>query len=137
MVRPERFELEPFCGRERRQPSRSPQAKSRTRSLGEGSKMVRPERFELPAWCFGGNRSIQLSYGRTSVASIGYHFRPSNQNQKPKSKIHRKGRRGRKGKTQKFRNFLCFLRFLCVSRFWVLMFYFKVLSRSAAAPRSA
>ncbi len=27
--------------------------------------MVRPERFELPACCFGGNRSIQLSYGRT------------------------------------------------------------------------
>ena len=26
--------------------------------------MVRPERFELPACCFGGNRSIQLSYGR-------------------------------------------------------------------------
>jgi hypothetical protein len=29
--------------------------------------MVRPERFELPACCFGGNRSIQLSYGRTDV----------------------------------------------------------------------
>jgi hypothetical protein len=27
--------------------------------------MVRPERFELPACCFGGNRSLQLSYGRT------------------------------------------------------------------------
>ena len=27
--------------------------------------MVRPERFELPACCSGGNRSIQLSYGRT------------------------------------------------------------------------
>jgi hypothetical protein len=26
--------------------------------------MVRPERFELPACCSGGNRSIQLSYGR-------------------------------------------------------------------------
>jgi hypothetical protein len=25
---------------------------------------VRPERFELPAYCSGGNRSIQLSYGR-------------------------------------------------------------------------
>ena len=27
--------------------------------------MVRPERFELPTCCSGGNRSIQLSYGRT------------------------------------------------------------------------
>ncbi len=26
--------------------------------------LVRPERFELPACCSGGNRSIQLSYGR-------------------------------------------------------------------------
>ena len=26
--------------------------------------MVRPERFELPTYCSGGNRSIQLSYGR-------------------------------------------------------------------------
>jgi hypothetical protein len=25
---------------------------------------VRPERFELPTYCSGGNRSIQLSYGR-------------------------------------------------------------------------
>src|SRR5260221_3707971 len=98
MVRPERFELEPFCGRERRQPSRSPQAKSRTRSLGEGSKMVRPERFELPACCFGGNRSIQLSYGRTSVASIGYHFRPSNQNQNLKAKSTAKNAEGAKEK---------------------------------------
>jgi hypothetical protein len=30
--------------------------------------MVRPERFELPTCCSGGNRSIQLSYGRTDVA---------------------------------------------------------------------
>jgi hypothetical protein len=29
--------------------------------------MVRPERFELPTCCSGGNRSIQLSYGRTDV----------------------------------------------------------------------
>jgi hypothetical protein len=29
---------------------------------------VRPERFELPTCCSGGNRSIQLSYGR--VASV-------------------------------------------------------------------
>ena len=27
-------------------------------------EMVRPERFELPTCCSGGNRSIQLSYGR-------------------------------------------------------------------------
>ena len=26
--------------------------------------LVRPERFELPTYCSGGNRSIQLSYGR-------------------------------------------------------------------------
>src|SRR5215469_5586135 len=31
--------------------------------------MVRPERFELPTCCSGGNRSIQLSYGRTDVGS--------------------------------------------------------------------
>ena len=30
--------------------------------------LVRPERFELPACCSGGNRSIQLSYGRTPHA---------------------------------------------------------------------
>ena len=29
--------------------------------------MVRPERFELPTCCSGGNRSIQLSYGRIAV----------------------------------------------------------------------
>jgi hypothetical protein len=39
-------------------------------------KVVRPERFELPACCFGGNRSIQLSYGRAEVRQyLGYHFR--------------------------------------------------------------
>src|SRR4029077_17662339 len=32
-------------------------------------KLVRPERFELPACCSGGNRSIQLSYGRTTCQS--------------------------------------------------------------------
>ena len=31
--------------------------------------LVRPERFELPTCCSGGNRSIQLSYGRT-VSSV-------------------------------------------------------------------
>src|SRR3984957_11054730 len=36
-------------------------------------EMVRPERFELPTCCSGGNRSIQLSYGRTDVYSLhGY-----------------------------------------------------------------
>jgi hypothetical protein len=29
---------------------------------------VRPERFELPTYCSGGNRSIQLSYGRVSAS---------------------------------------------------------------------
>src|SRR5438445_9376487 len=30
-------------------------------------RMVRPERFELPTYCSGGNRSIQLSYGRVLI----------------------------------------------------------------------
>src|SRR5579872_5044512 len=30
-------------------------------------QLVRPERFELPTCCSGGNRSIQLSYGRTRI----------------------------------------------------------------------
>jgi hypothetical protein len=30
----------------------------------EVKNLVRPERFELPTCCSGGNRSIQLSYGR-------------------------------------------------------------------------
>ena len=32
--------------------------------------MVRPERFELPTCCSGGNRSIQLSYGRARVTTV-------------------------------------------------------------------
>jgi hypothetical protein len=32
--------------------------------------LVRPERFELPTCCSGGNRSIQLSYGRTLSNSL-------------------------------------------------------------------
>src|SRR5262249_19643753 len=36
----------------------------------EKEGMVRPERFELPTCCSGGNRSIQLSYGRTDHYSL-------------------------------------------------------------------
>ena len=32
--------------------------------------MVRPERFELPTYCSGGNRSIQLSYGRAPIPTV-------------------------------------------------------------------
>jgi hypothetical protein len=32
-----------------------------------GRELVRPERFELPTCCSGGNRSIQLSYGRVTT----------------------------------------------------------------------
>ncbi len=32
--------------------------------------MVRPERFELPTCCSGGNRSIQLSYGRALMVTV-------------------------------------------------------------------
>jgi hypothetical protein len=33
---------------------------------------VRPERFELPTCCSGGNRSIQLSYGRRPLCKRLY-----------------------------------------------------------------
>jgi hypothetical protein len=32
--------------------------------------LVRPERFELPTCCSGGNRSIQLSYGRARMFTV-------------------------------------------------------------------
>ena len=31
---------------------------------------MRPERFELPTCCSGGNRSIQLSYGRARMFTV-------------------------------------------------------------------
>ena len=34
------------------------------------SDLVRPERFELPTCCSGGNRSIQLSYGRARICTV-------------------------------------------------------------------
>src|SRR5438270_7606546 len=33
-------------------------------------KLARPERFELPTYCSGGNRSIQLSYGRGLLSRL-------------------------------------------------------------------
>ncbi len=37
--------------------------------------MVRPERFELPTYCSGGNRSIHLSYGRSTVNYMTVYMR--------------------------------------------------------------
>ena len=39
---------------------------------------MRPERFELPTCCSGGNRSIQLSYGRTGAFSLHAAGMPGN-----------------------------------------------------------
>ena len=40
------------------------------RATNDGRNMVRPERFELPTCCSGGNRSIQLSYGRNAMTTV-------------------------------------------------------------------
>jgi hypothetical protein len=48
-------------------PKQFPQNEDLQLSEGEGRDVVRPERFELPTYCSGGNRSIQLSYGRAIV----------------------------------------------------------------------
>ena len=36
--------------------------------VDDGEKLARPRRFERPTFAFGGQRSIQLSYGRLSVS---------------------------------------------------------------------
>ena len=73
MARPERFELEPLCGRERGAAERDAAGEILSRTAAKDIrpnknflKMARPERFELPTYCSGGNRSIQLSYGRAT-----------------------------------------------------------------------
>ena len=72
LARPERFELEPVCGREaERSDGGSPQAKSRA-ERGIAEDLARPERFELPTYSSGGCRSIQLSYGRAGKPQSVY-----------------------------------------------------------------
>jgi hypothetical protein len=45
--------------------------------------MVRPERFELPTYCSGGNRSIQLSYGRALLMILRASLPPRFQSETP------------------------------------------------------
>jgi hypothetical protein len=50
---------------------REPERRARDSEL-EVKNLVRPERFELPTCCSGGNRSIQLSYGRRPLLRTVY-----------------------------------------------------------------
>ena len=44
------------------------QLEAKGESVKEAEELLaRPERFELPTYCSGGNRSIQLSYGRAVI----------------------------------------------------------------------
>ena len=87
MVRRERIELEPICGRAQ---SGSPQGEipnevsdlGRRRRMSQGN-LVRPERIELPTSWFVAKHSIQLSYGRMLAElrfwnySVSDSFRPN------------------------------------------------------------